>query len=251
MDRLDGRTILVTGAALGIGGAAAIACARQGATVILLDKRMKDLEMVYDRLEASGAPEPALYPLDLLGATPQDYQDLADRLAENFERLDGLLHCAAYLGVLSRIDDYDAEAWYRNIQINLTAPFLLTQACLPLLRRAPDASILFLSDRVGRRSRAYWGAYAAAKAGVENLAETLADELRGSSEIRVNTLDPGPTRTSLRAAAYPGEDPGSLKGPDEVAPLIVWAMGPGSLGMSGNAWDFDDAPHRSKENFES
>lgn len=243
MGSLIERTILVTGAGAGIGRAIAHALALEGATVVLLDKQAATIESLYDEIEADGGTEPALYPMDLLGATQQDYLDLAQRLEENFGALHGLIHNAAYLGFLSRIDDHDPELWFRTLQVNLNAPFLLTQACLPLLRSADDASVVFTSDAVGRRGRAYWGAYAVSKAGVENLAQVLADELRDSSKIRVNTVDPGPVRTALRTRTYPGEDPQEVKPPESVAPLFLWLMSPESVGITGRAMSFEDMPH--------
>lgn len=245
MGQLDNRILLVTGAAGGIGRTMAKAFAQEGATLVLLDKNLRGLESLYDEIEAAGGPQPALYPLDLLGATPNDYDELASRIEENFGCLHGILHNAAYVGFLSRIDDFDIELWYRAMQINLNAPFLMTQSCLPLLRKADDAAVLFTSDSVGRKGRAYWGAYAASKAGVEALMEVLADELSGSSRIRVNTIDPGPTRTSLRANAYPGEDPSTVKGPETLISLYLWAMGPASAGISGRALGLDDLPNPS------
>lgn len=245
MGQLDNRILLVTGAAGGIGRTMAKAFAQEGATLVLLDKNLRGLESLYDEIEAAGGPQPALYPLDLLGATPNDYDELASRIEENFGCLNGILHNAAYVGFLSRIDDFDIELWYRAMQINLNAPFLMTQSCLPLLRKADDASVLFTSDSVGRKGRAYWGAYAASKAGVEALMEVLADELSGSSRIRVNTIDPGPTRTSLRANAYPGEDPSTVKEPETLIPLYLWAMGPASAGISGRALGLEDLPNPS------
>lgn len=241
---LSKQVILVTGAAAGIGRALASGFAREGATVVLLDKNREALDSLYDEIEAAGDPQPALYPMDLLGASHQDFLDLAERLDETFGILHGLVHNAAYPGFLSRIDDYDAELWFRTMQVNLNAPFLLTQVCLPLLRRAPRASIVFTSDEVGRRGRAYWGAYAVSKAGLEGLVQVLADELRDSSAIRVNSIDPGPTRTALRLRAFPAEDPASLKLPETLLPLYLWAMGPDAKDLTGRALSLDDLPSR-------
>ncbi len=208
MKGLQARVILITGATEGIGRAVALACAAQGATVILSAFEEADLEPVYDTILASGDPEPAILPLNLETATEADFIAAVNVVGDTFGRLDGLVHCAAFAPYLSRIDDYDATEWDRVIRINLTAPFLLTQACLPLLRASEDAAIVFTSDRVGRTGKAYWGAYAAAKFGIEGLMQVLAEETRDSSRIRVNSLDPGLVRTALRASLYPGEEPG-------------------------------------------
>ena len=189
----------------------------------------------------TGGAQPAIYPIDFEGATAHDFAVMAERLDQAFGRVDGVVHCAATFPFLSRIDDYDPETWGKVLQVNLSAPFMLTQACLPLLRRSQDASIVFLSDTVGRHGRAYWGAYGVAKFGLEGLMQTLSDELVHSA-IRVNSLDPGPTRTQLRAQTYPVEDPAHLKPPEAVAPLLLWLLGPDSLGATGQAFNHGDDP---------
>ena len=234
-DLLSDRIILVTGAAEGIGRAVARACARYGATVILSGADEARLEAVYDDIEADGAPQPASLPLDLEQADEQLYLGVASTIGDEFGRLDGLVHCATYIPFLSRIDDYDAKEWERVLRINLTAPFLLTQACMPLLRAADDASVVFTSDRVGRKGLAYWGAYASAAFGIEGLMQTLAEETRGSSDIRVNSLDPGKVRSAQRRQLYPGEDPNTLPTPDAVVPDYLWLLGPESKGTTGQA----------------
>lgn len=239
-DLLQGRTILVTGAGDGIGRAAAVSFGAHGATVVLLGRTLSKLERVYDAIEEAGGPQPALYPMNLEGASPKDYQELAERLAAEFGTLEGLLHNAAILPVLSRIDDYDIESWYKVMQVNLNAPFLLTQACLPLLRKARDASVLFTTDRVGRTGKAYWGAYGVSKFGLEGLMQILAEETAGGGTIRVNSIAPGPTRTSMRAFAYPGEDHTQVKLPETLMPRYLWLMGPDSFGTTGHAFDGDD-----------
>ncbi len=168
-------------------------------------------------------------------ADEQLYLGVASTIGDEFGRLDGLVHCATYIPFLSRVDDYDAKEWERVLRINLTAPFLLTQACMPLLRAADDASVVFTSDRVGRKGLAYWGAYGAAAFGIEGLMQTLAEETRDSSNIRVNSLDPGAVRSAQRRQLYPGEDPNTLPTPDTVAPDYLWLLGPDSKGTSGQA----------------
>jgi NAD(P)-dependent dehydrogenase (short-subunit alcohol dehydrogenase family) len=231
-DLLQDRVILVTGAGDGLGRAAALAFAAHGATVVLLGKNIAKLEQAYDAIIAADCPEPAIYPLHLEGAAPHDYDEMVAKIDEEFGRLDGVLHNAATLPWLSRIDDFDPEGWVKQLHVNLTAPFLITQSCLPLLRKAPDAAILFTTDAVGQHGKAYWGAYAAAKGGLERLMETLADELESSS-IRVNAIDPGPTRTKLRKRLYPGLDLTDLPTPESRMPLYLWLMGPDSMAIRG------------------
>lgn len=238
-DLLSGRIILVTGAADGLGNAVAAACAEHGATVILSDRDQSTLEPLYDRIDGAGSPQPAILPLDL--EKPQEHRFLAaaDSIGEMFGHLDGLVHCAAFAPFLSRIDDYDLEDWERVLRINLTAPFLLTQVTLPLLRAAGDASVVFTSDRVGRRGLAYWGAFGAAKFGVEGLMQILAEETRGSSAIRVNSIDPGILRTGLRARLYPAEDPQGVPPPQTATSRYLYLLGPDSRGLTGRAFGLE------------
>lgn len=223
---LKDRIILITGAGDGYGRACALACAAAGATVILLGRTTRKLEAVYDAIEAAGGPTPAIFPLNLDGAAEKDYAEFAQAVHHEFGRLDGVVHNAAILGTLSPIDHYPGELWEQVLRVDLTAPFLLTRACLPLLRAAPDAAVLFISDRVGRQARAYWGAYAVAKHGLEGLAMTLAEELEQNTRIRVNTLDPGPLRTRLRNLAYPGEAAAGNPDPTERTAAVLHLLSP-------------------------
>ncbi len=234
-DLLQGRTILITGAAEGIGAAVAEACAERGAAVILSDRTEADLADLYDRIAEHCPQEPAILPLDLEQAEEATFQSAAQAIAQSYGRLDGLVHCAAFAPFLSRIDDYDGQEWERVLRINLTAPFLLTQACLPLLRASPDASIIFTSDRVGRQGLAYWGAFCAAKFGIEGLMQTLAEETEGDPSIRVNSVDPGILRTRLRARLYPGENPAKLPDPKTAVAQYLYLLGPEGRGISGQA----------------
>jgi len=238
-DILEDRVVLVTGAGDGIGRAAALAYAAHAATVVLLGKTVSKLESLYDEIEAAGGPEPAIYPMHLEGASPHDYEELAHVIDVNFGQLDGILHNAAALPYLSRIKDYEAEDWVRILQVNLTAPFLMTQACLPLLERSDDASVIFTTDEAGHRGKAFWGAYGVSKFGIEGLTQTLAAELE-NSRIRVNCIDPGPTRTSLRRRIFPGEDEATLKSPATPMPLYLWAMGPDSRGNTGKRLNWEE-----------
>jgi len=236
---LQGRIILITGAARGIGQAVAKAMAAHGATTILLDRDVAGLEQTYDAIVAAGHPEPALYPMDLQGAEPDDYSRLATTLAGEFGHLDGLIHNAAQLGALVPFANYDNELWFQNLQANLNAPYLLTMACLGLLNSSEDASIVFTSDAVGRKGKAYWGAYGVSKAGMEIFMQTLAEELESNTSIRVNSIDPGAVNTALRRIAYPAEDSSLLRSPEEVTRAFLYLAGPESQGITGKQFTLD------------
>ena len=226
------KVILVTGAGDGIGRAAALSLACHGATLVLLGRTPAKLEQVYDRIEREGGAKPAIYAINLEGASAKDYVDMADVLYEEFGRLDGLLHNAGILGERTPIASYAPDTWERVMRVNVNAPFMMTQALLPLLERAPQASIVVTGSGVGYRGRAYWGAYAASKAALENLMQTLADELDGTS-LRANSINPGATRTRMRASAYPAENPDKLPGPQAHMPLYLYLLGDDSVGVNG------------------
>jgi len=236
-DLLKDRVILVTGAGDGIGATAAKTFAAHGATVILLGRTVKKLEAVYDAIEEAGHPTPAIYPMNLLGANLEDYQELVAKLNEAYGRLDGLLHNAGILGSRSPIDQHDEEEWQKVMHVNLTAPFVMTKACLPLLMKSDDASLVFTSSGVGRKGRAFWGAYAVSKFGTEGLMETLADELENKKNIRVNAINPGATRTAMRADAYPAEDPNTLPAPEDIMGTYLFLFGRESRGITGTSFD--------------
>lgn len=231
------RVILVTGAGAGIGRAAALAYAAHGATVILLGRSVPGLEAVYDEIEGLGYAKPAIFELDLLTAGSEQYEQLAAAIDEEFGVLHGLLHNASILGEHGPLEQANSQPWEAVMQTNVTAPLQLTQALMPLLRAAANASIVFTSSGVGRRARAYWGAYAISKFATEGMMQVFADELENTSEIRVNSLNPGRTRTSMRAAAYPAENPATLPAPEDIMPAYLYLMGDESLQTNGQALD--------------
>ncbi|MCL1046123.1 YciK family oxidoreductase [Shewanella electrodiphila] len=231
-DSLNNKTILVTGAGAGIGRVAAITFAKHGATVILLGKTVNKLEAVYDEIEQAGYPKPAIVPLDLKGATEQNYKDMADTIAEQFGHLDGVLHNASLLGALGPFEHIDLESLEDVMKINVTAQVILTKALLPIMRAAPSASLVFTSSSVGRQGRAYWGPYSFSKFATEGMMQVLAHECEGTS-VRVNSINPGATRTEMRAKAYPGEDPATLKTAKDIMPTYLYLMSDDAADING------------------
>lgn len=235
-DILAEKVILVTGAGDGIGRAAAECFAGHGATVVLLGRTQEKLEAVYDAIENAGGAQPALFPLDLATASEDDYRGLASAMENTFGRLDGLLHNASLLGERRPIASASWQAWSEVMQVNVNAPFLLTKALLPLLEQAAQASVVLTSSGVGRRGRAYWGAYSVSKFATEGFMQVLADELENTSRVRVNSLNPGATNTAMRRAAYPAEAPTTNPSPANIMRSYLYLMSDDSSGVTGGAF---------------
>ena len=236
-DLLQGKTVLVTGAGDGIGRAAALAYASHGATVILLGRTQSKLEQVYDAIEVADGPKPALVTLDLATATEDNVIHLASGLAGEFPHLDGLLHNASVLGERRPVESAGYTSWLEVMQVNLNAQFLLTRHLLPLLQAAPAASIMFTSSGVGRTGKAFWGAYAVSKFATEGFMQVLASELENTSQVRVNSLNPGPTNTAMRRTAYPGERATDNPAPEDIMATYLFLMGDDSMGITGQAFN--------------
>lgn len=236
-DLLKDRIILITGASDGIGRALAVHAAGHGARVILHGRTVSKLEQVYDEIEAlQGAPRPSIAVMDLAVAGSEAYSSLADSLAQEFGRLDGLVNNAGILGERYSIEQYDAAMWQQVMHVNVTAAFAITQVCLPLLHQSDDASIIFTSSGVGRVGKPFWGAYAVSKFATEGLSQVLASE-QEHGPIRVNCINPGPVRTEMRRAAYPAEDRDVLKTAEEILPTYMYLLGPDSKGVTGQSLD--------------
>ncbi|WP_201539438.1 YciK family oxidoreductase [Psychrobacter sp. 1044] len=230
---LDGKTILVTGAGDGIGRVAALTYARYGATVLLLGRTSSKLEYVYDEIESLGGKQPAMLPMNLEGATYAEMQQLEGLINKEVGQLDGILHNAGMLGQLTPLEMYDVDTFAQVMKVNFTSTFMLTQALLPLLKDAENGSIVFTSSTVGTHPRAFWGAYALSKQAVEGMSDIFTQETQNTTNLRFNCVNPGGTRTNMRAHAYPGENPMSLKTPEDIMAGYVCLMSDASIGVRG------------------
>ena len=236
-DCLHDKAIVVSGAGDGIGRAAAKTFACFGANVVLLGRTRSKLEAVFDWIEEQTNTRAVIVPCDLEALDDDSADALHDSIAETYGHLDGLLHNASALGPKLPIANFPSRQWRQVMQVNLFAPFLLTRTLIPLLNAAPSASVVLTSSTVGRQGRAYWGAYAVSKHGLEGLMQVLADEHEHAGIIRVNTINPGATRTAMRAAAYPAENPATVPGAEEKLDIFVYLMANASIGVNGQALD--------------
>lgn len=234
---LTNHAILITGAGGGLGSTAALALAKQGAQIILLDKSIPKLEVVYDLIKAANVPEPIMYPFDLAGANEDEYQELADKIGEKYGSLQGVLHSAVEFSGYTPIALQGTKEWGHTLNVNLNAPFLLSRVLLPVLQKSQTASIVFTSDSSARTAVAYSGAYGVSKIALEGLAKILAEELESFNKIRVNTFIPGPVDSPLRKRAYPAEDKGKLPRMETLSAVYLYLFGPQSIGVTGQAID--------------
>ena len=234
---LKNRIILVTGAGDGIGKAAAMAFAEAGAELVLAGRTVAKLEQVYDQIIAAGGVEPCIYPIDLEGATKQDYKQLAISCDQQFGRLDGLLLNAGILGQRTPLSSYRQDVWDKVLKVNLSAQFQMTQALMPILEKSDSSSVIFTSSGVGRVGRAFWGAYAVSKFAIEGLVQTWAAELEGLNSVRINCINPGATSTQMRAQAFPAENPNSIASPEDIIPAYLYLMGADSQTVNGKSID--------------
>ncbi len=218
---LSGRVVLVTGATGGVGRPLALACSAAGATVVLHARVVRKLEALFDEIVAAGRPEPTILPLDLAQAEAKDFENVASAIEAQLGRLDGVVHTAAMLGSLGPLEHQSFDAWLKVLRVNVTAAMGLTRALMPLLDRAPDASVVFTLDDRGLDPRAYWGAYGVAKAGVAALARILADEWENRPHLRINAVVPGPIRSPMRGQTHPAEDRPNLPPPEALVPLYL------------------------------
>ncbi len=234
---LEDRVILVTGASSGIGAAAAQSYAAHGATVILLGRDIPRLEAVYDAIEDAGGPQPAAVPFDLAQDGEEPFLELANTLAQQFDRLDGLLLNAGVLGERRPLAQTSWAAWRDVMQINVNSQFLMLKALLPLLFEASHPSVVLTSSGVGRQGRAFWGAYSVSKFATEAMMQILAAETENTGALRVNCINPGATNTAMRRSAYPAEDPTTNPAPEQIMRSYLYLMDDASVGVTGKSFD--------------
>ncbi len=232
-DLLAGRVVLVTGAGQGLGRAVALACAAHGATVALVGRTQEKLEQTYDAITEAKGPQPAAIPLDLASAGDAQFDALAQLVARELERLDGIVHCASHFIPLAPLDNQTLEQWTALLRVNLVAPFALTRACLPLLMAAEDSSVVFTGETHGAHPLAYWGGFAVAKSALSPLAQIWAQELEHRGHPRMNVLVPGPIASPQRLISHPAENRASLRKPEAAARAFLFLLGPGARTLNG------------------
>jgi len=235
-DLLRQRIILVTGAGDGIGREAALTYARFGAKIILLGRTESKLLNVQQEIAARGLLPAEVITLDLLHGSQHDCHQVAERIAQWVPHLDGVLHNAGLLGEIVPVKDIQLQDWHDVMQVNVNAAFMLTQSLLPLLLKSHSSSLVFTTSSVGREGRSGWGTYAVSKFATEGLMQVLADEYK-QTNLRVNCINPGGTRTSMRASAFPKEDSQKLKTPADIMPLYLYLMGDDSRRKTGTSYD--------------
>ena len=241
-EALRDRVVLITGVSGGLGRACAIACAKAGATVVLAGRKVRPLEALYDELENLGASKPAIYPIDLEGATADDYADMAESIRLQCGHLDAIMHAAVMFDGLRPIDQIKPTDWMRIQQVALNAPFLITQACMPLLRARDSAAVVFVMDDLDRVGKAYWGSYGVAKAALAAFASILHQET-DNGPVRVHAVLPPPMRTGLRRMAYFGENTLDRDLPDSTAAAMTWLISPDSAALRGRTLDLRPLTH--------
>tara|TARA_B100001029_G_scaffold170591_1_gene166539 strand:- start:936 stop:1676 length:741 start_codon:yes stop_codon:yes gene_type:complete len=234
-DCLKDKTILITGAGSGIGRATAKALSQFGAQLILLSKDMGKLESLYEEVVQQGSKEPLIHPMDFESAQEEEYLKVKEAILDKFDKLDGLINNAGVLGEKKPLEQYQYSIWKKVLNVNVDSAFLLTKTLLPLLNHSELGSVVFTSSGVGKKGRAYWGAYAISKFATEGMMEVFADELENTSKIRVNCINPGAVRTKMREEAYPAEDPETNPLPKEIMNLYVYLMSDASKGINGQS----------------
>ena len=235
------KSILITGSSDGIGKSLAIEFSKLGANIILLGRNSEKLDAVYDLLDHSHVSQKHLIlEADLALLSNEAAQEIFIAISQEFEVLDGIIHNAAVLGTMSSLEDYDLSTWDEVMKVNLRAPFILTKTLKGMLENASLPRLIFTSSGVANKGRSFWGAYSVSKFGIKGLAEIFKDELEATTKIKVFNFDPGKTRTNMRAAAYPAEDPNTLKSPTELIDCYLWFFQEESSSSSQNYFEFSE-----------
>ena len=218
------KNILITGASNGIGKSLAINLSKFGANVIMLSKNEEALDSVYDEIKEKYNTEPMIIKCDLTDLNEIKSQEITDIIAENYSRLDAIIHNAAILEKMSNIENYDLVTWENVLKVNLTSAFILSKYLIPLMKSSLVPRIIFTTSSVGRNAKAFWGAYSVSKAGINALSKILSDELETISNMKVFNFDPKATQTSMRSLAFPAEDRDSQKKPDSLIEYYLWML---------------------------
>ena len=236
---MEGKTILITGANRGIGKSLAKNFSNIGANVILLGKNEDSLNEVYDEIISCTKTKPLIIESDLNLLDLDGAHQIKKAIVNQYGVLDGLIYNAAKLGKMTSIEDYEDGLWKEIINTNLNSSFLIYKELIPILKAAPSGRIIFTSSGVAEAGKAYWGAYSVSKFAVKGLAEVIRDELDSTSNIKVFNYDPGATKTSMRASAYPGEDPNNLKDPDKLFGDYLWFFSEESQNSTQHYFKYD------------
>jgi short-subunit dehydrogenase len=236
---MQNKNILITGANKGIGRELSFGMSAKGANIILLGRDSKSLNETYDHIKKNYNTKPLIIECDLEGLNQNQATEINNEIIRHYENLDGLINNASILGKMSMLSEYDHETWSKVININLTASFLLSKSLIPALSTSASPRIIFTSSGVANKGRAFWGAYAVSKAATKSMAEIFKDELESTSSLKIFNFDPGATRTSMRAFAYPAEDPSLLKGPQELQKCYEWFFSKESEITNDHYFTFD------------
>lgn len=233
MGKLENKVIIITGSFGQLGHAVSLEVAKQGGTGVLISRSPKNCATIYDQICAAGYTEPALFPLDFHTADEAKFDELALGVGQLFGRCDGIIHCAGVLEKLCPIMHFPPALWHKTLAVELTGPFLLTQRLLPLLQQSSAAQIVYTTHPIGKNPKAYWAALATAKAGLENFAQVLHDELESQGKVKVNCVTPPPFQSRSYSKLYPGRTQSDLPTASQIAKYLVGLFYPEATHRSG------------------
>ena len=224
LNLLKNKNILITGASNGIGKSLSENLSKYGANVIMLSRNENSLDAIYDSLKKKYQTNPCILKCDLENIDDEKSQEIANIISKNYQNLDSIIHNAAILEKMSDIESFDLQTWDKVMRVNLTSSFVLSKYLIPLMKSSTTPRIIFTTSSVGKKGKAFWGAYSVSKAGVNALSDILSDELESISNIKVFNFDPKATKTNMRAMAYPAEDPSANKNPDQLINYYLWML---------------------------